>query len=332
MANADRLILQPDDMDFAAYMSMTDAAHKVRAVNDYRKDLGDEVQGISEWGRQSFLPWPKMRDKFAYRPGEVTVYVGINGHGKSLVMGQIAMSQMAQGEVVLIFSFEMKPRRTLARMLQQWGGDKLAALGLGDVDAFVDWCENKLWLYDQQGMVDAHKLIGVAQWAIDNLGVTHIVWDNLAKVVKGEDSYDAQKEFVDRLTVISRDKNVHNHLLHHPKKLLDESQPPRKFDLKGSGAITDQPDNVISIWKNKPKIEALQRGDMSKAQEPDGLMIIDKQRNGESWEGKLALAFHYASQQLIEPHEYAPLDFRTPFPHKPLIRTRAVPQPHGETW
>jgi twinkle protein len=310
MGQADRLIVEEDDVDFGAYLSITDAQHKVRAVNAYRQELTDEVNGVSEWGRVAYLPWRKTHDHFAYRKGEVTVYVGMNGHGKSLMLGQIGMSLAAQGEVVLILSFEMKPRRTLARMLRQWGGRMLDRMDVGDVDRFVDWCESRVWLYDQQGTVDVMKVLAVCRWAIEHRGVTHIIIDNLSKCVKGEEDYDGQKDFIDQTTVIARDYNVHLHVLHHPKKLADEDKPPRKYDLKGSGSISDQPDNVMSIWKNKPKMDALQRGDLTKGAEPDALLLIDKQRNGTGWEGRIALAFHHASTQFIESSESAAMDLR----------------------
>lgn len=315
MANARVLTLQDDDIDFAGYMLMTDAEHKVRAVNSYRQDLHDEARGISEWGRVAYLPWGKTREWFQFRPGEVSLWVGFNGHGKSLMVGEVGMSLMAQGEVVLVLSFEMKPRRSLARMLRQWAGRKLDQVGGGEVDAFVDWCEGKLWMYDQQGTVDPKKVIAVVRWAIDKLGVTQVVIDNLGKTVKSEEDYDGQKAFTDICTVIGRDTNAHVHIVHHSRKQLNEAEPPRKQDSKGSGAVVDQVDNFFSVWKNKPKMEAKQRGDISKDQEPDAILLIDKQRNGEGWEGKIGLAFHYAAQQFIDPATYQPLDFTTPWPH-----------------
>jgi twinkle protein len=314
----ERVTVQDDDVDFRAYMQMTDHEHKVRAVNDYRQDLLDEVAGKSEWGKVTYLPWPKLRDFFQFRPGEVTVYVGFNGHGKSLVVGQIMLSQIAQGQIVLVISLEMKPRRTLARKLRQWVGRKLDQIHGWEVDAFVDGMEGKLWLYDQQGMVDPQKILAVARWAIANRGVTDIVVDNLAKMVKSEEDLDGQKNFVDALCTIARDTSTHVHLVVHPKKNINEEQPPRKMDIRGSSTISDAPDNVLSVWKNKPKLEARERNDPSKDQEPDGLVIVDKQRNGE-WEGRIGLAFHRGSHQLIETISYCPHDYSTPFPHREKV-------------
>ena len=75
-------------------------------------------------------------------------------------------------------------------------------------------------------------------------------------------------------------------------KKQDESHKPNKYDYKGTGAITDQVDNVISVWRNKVKEKKREAGarDYS-VDDPDALLICDKQRNGE-WEGNIGLWFH----------------------------------------
>jgi twinkle protein len=37
------------------------------------------------------MPWSKAIGEFNFRPGEVTLYAGSNGGGKSLITGQIAL-------------------------------------------------------------------------------------------------------------------------------------------------------------------------------------------------------------------------------------------------
>jgi twinkle protein len=112
-----------------------------------------------------------------------------------------------------------------------------------------------------------------------------------------EDDYNGQKKFLDELTAIARDKQIHIHLICHSRKLADENSPPGKMDLKGSGSITDQADNCVTVWRNKKK-EALAAQGKADEKAPDNLLIIDKQRNGE-WEGQIALWWHRASGQYV---------------------------------
>jgi hypothetical protein len=104
--------------------------------------------------------------------------------------------------------------------------------------------------------------------------------------------YTAQKHFIDQICSIARDTGMHVHLVAHSKKKADEFSPPGKMDVKGSGSITDQVDNVITVWRNKKKEQEAEQGRFTS--DPDALMICDKQRNGE-WEGKVALWFNKES-------------------------------------
>jgi twinkle protein len=103
------------------------------------------------------------------------------------------------------------------------------------------------------------------------------------KCVKGEDDFNGQKNFVDDLCAIAKDCDVHIHLVHHLRKPSKESEMPDKHDTKGSGSITDQVDNVMMVWRNKPKEEmGRAKGSHSTKQtEPDCYLLCRKQRNYE---------------------------------------------------
>jgi len=97
------------------------------------------------------------------------------------------------------------------------------------------------------------------------------------------------------------------HLVGHSRKGKDESIAPGKMDVKGSGAITDQVDNVIVWWRKKAKEAAVQAGESYDAHTPDALMVSDKQRNGEC-EGKVGLFFDKDSMQYLENGHQPPAD------------------------
>jgi twinkle protein len=121
------------------------------------------------------------------------------------------------------------------------------------------------------------------------------------KCVRGEDDYNGQKSFVDELTAIARDYGMHVHLVHHIKKLENELKRPDKFDVKGTGAITDQVDNVLLVWRNKADKRTPQ-------DDEDANLIVCKQRNGE-WEGRIKLWFDRGSQQFVESAGLNPINF-----------------------
>lgn len=309
-------IFDSGDIDFPRYMHATEAKQRVKSAAIYVQALIDRVNNPVPYARPHTMPWAKTSGILQFRPGEVTVWGGENGAGKSLVTGQVGLSLCAQDLRVGVASFEMKPINTLGRMGRQWTHHSLndkevmsdpperRAL-LERYAEFRDWSDGKLWLYDQQGTVQWRQVCAVARYSAQELGIQHFFIDNLAKCVKGEDDYNGQKEFVDELCAIARDEDIHIHLVHHLKKPASPNAKPTKADYKGSGSITDQVDNVISVWRNKAK----ERSSIRSADAADTVLIVDKQRNGEGWEGEIALWYLPHSQQFVSSATEEPMEF-----------------------
>lgn len=316
-----------DEIDFSAYLRETDANAKVKPARAYTQHLKDRLRGRKNQ-RFVYLPWfSKTRDSFDFRPGEVTVWAGQNGHGKSLVTGQVALSLMSQGERVCMASFEMRPVVTLQRMSRMFVGTNPFApeyqndSGYAEIEKlyndFSDWTDTRLWLYDQTGTTETSKVVGMARYCGKELKINHIFIDNLAKCVRAEDDYNAQKAFVDEMMAIAKDYGCHIHIVHHLKKPPKEADRPDKSDVKGSGAIVDQPDNLFLVWRNKAKEDARKVGSEAKKDEPDQFLMCRKQRNYEgNGEGEptVALWFHRDSSQFLEGPS-APLHDFTTYPH-----------------
>lgn len=307
-------VITPDDIDFAAYEHETDAKSRVRPAAAYIGELIDRI-GVQQHDDGIALPWPKTRGLFAFRPGEVTLWAGVNGHGKSLMTGMVMCHLIFQLQRVCIASFEMKPHTTLQRMLRQWVGyavdDEFAAHPEAKeairelYEQFAGQSDGRLWLYDQQGTVASARVQAMARYCAKELGVQHILIDSLMKCVRGTDDYTAQKEFVGELCAIAMDYGIHIHLVHHIRKLTDELKVPDKTDVKGAGEITDQVDNVLLVWRNKA--DQLARSKTSG--DADAALICCKQRNGTGWEGGVNLWFHHASRQYVDAAGAGPINF-----------------------
>lgn len=295
-------LITPDTFDFRAYMAESEPQAKVISADTWTEELVEAVRG-GHTVKGARLPWAKTHDHLRFRPGEVTVWQGMNGHGKSQLLGMACLAFAAQGERICIASFEMKPLSTLRRMLRQ-----AAMCGQPSEQMarrFGDWLKDRVWLYDQQGTVKPEMIYAVIRYCAAKLDIKHIVIDSLMKCVRGEDDYNAQKDFVDMLTSLARDHGVHIHLVHHVRKGENEEKPPGKLDAKGSGSISDQVDQFLTVWRNKAKEKALDQCARSGtplpdkfANAPDAMLICDKNRHGE-WEGGIALWFHAESLQYL---------------------------------
>lgn len=312
--------LLPDDIDWAAYERETEESSKVREASDYLRVMAAEIGRPEAIEPASFLPWEKTHKFFKFRQGEVTLWAGVNGHGKSAVTGMVAASLVAQSEKVCIASFEMKPRKTLHRMVRQF-------MGLNDMEVrpeeveilrdvyeqFAALCSQHLWLYDQQGTVNQERICAVTRYCFKELGIRHMFIDSLMKCVKGEDDYNGQKSLLDELCAVSRDYGAHVHLVHHLKKGDKETEQPDKFSVKGSGAITDQIDNLMLVWRNKAKEFDRQAGKIVSPDDPDTIVFCRKQRNGTGWEGAIKLWFDPESMQYTA-YPNSTIDMN-PWPH-----------------
>lgn len=80
---------------------------------------------------------------------------------------------------------------------------------------------------------------------------------------------------------------------------------------KGTGALTDMPDNVMPIWRNIPRelaqrkaermgYESLDKDEQTAIQMPASMIRLLKQREGEGWVGDIGANFDTRSHQFLE--------------------------------
>jgi len=176
-------LVKSQEIDTEKYLKAHDVTHKVHEASVWLEELQRDLVTPPEQDMSTTMPWAKTHSTFKYRPGEVTLYAGSNGGGKSLVTGQVAMGLIKQKQRVCIASFEMKPKRTLYRMMRQFAGedisvprymDKVKYIG-GIAERFDQFCGDNLWLYDQQGTTSTMQVIAMARYCAMELGVTRPV-------------------------------------------------------------------------------------------------------------------------------------------------------------
>jgi twinkle protein len=308
-------LVKSQDIDVEKYLKNNDVGQKVRIVSDWLDEITENYINPPV-NDNAKMPWTKTQDDFNFRLGEVTLYAGGNGGGKSLITGQIALHLIKQKRKCVIASFEMKPTSTIHRMLRQFAGEFIDDPLTNDKEKYIkgltqrfnQFAGEHLYIYDQQGSTTPNQTIAMARYCAVELGIEHIFIDSLMKVCNAEDNFNEQKYFVDELTALARDHNVHIHLIHHIRKLQSEEVQPGKYDIKGTGAITDQVDNVFLMWRNKQKENRKRNGEKYEEDLPDAYLMCEKQRNGEAQE-MYGLYYHQSSQQFIETCGGATMDF-----------------------
>ena len=287
-----------DDIDFSAY-EHRDEWHKVKAASSWMDEILERMANPLDYFGDA-LPWSKI-DGYRMRRSEVTVWAGVNGHGKSMIVSNVMMDVLTKGKRVVICSMEMPPVKTMERMLRQASSSNSPTVDY--VRKFNKWTDGKMWIYDHLGMIQPKKMLGVIRYCWERYKPDHVVVDSLMKCGMNPDDYAGQKSFLDGLTAIALETGMHIHLVAHARKGEKETDRLDKFDIKGTSEITDQVDNVILIQRNKRK-EADKEGKLS--DEPDAFLTVAKQRHGD-WEGTAGLWYHNPSQSY--------LSFSTEYPH-----------------
>lgn len=257
---------------------------ELHAASAYADDVAAMFKDTGpEYGIRT--PWAKVGDSLVFRPGELTVIAGINGHGKSQAVGFMAAHAMRCGTKVCVASLEFRVKGWLHRLVRQIAAH--SAPSEPYVRKILNWLgDGLLWAFDAQGTADWKRMLEVFRYARRRYGVELFVIDNLTGLGIGEEDYQGQKSVTLALSNFARDENCHVWLVHHIRKGNSENEQPDKMDIKGSGAITDLASTVLTVWRNKAKeakrlsAEAVNAElDADEAAKPDVRIRCSKQRN-----------------------------------------------------
>lgn len=243
-----------------------------------------------------------------FAPGELSIWTGKRGSGKSTILCQTLLDAIDQGQRVCAYSGELAAWR-----FKQWAA--LQAAGPGHVEHMEDprsgkeywqvlpdtmpeidrWWKERFMLYDNRvsAASDENSILSVFEYAVRRYGCSIFLVDNLMtarfSTSADRDFYRAQSNFTGRLVEFAKKYEVHVHLVAHPRKtekIMDADE------VGGSVDITNRADNVF----------ALDRLDEDKAQEKgyDAVLSILKNRSfGES--AKIGLCFNPNCRRYTRP-------------------------------
>lgn len=264
--------------------------YKVKSTDGYLEQLKKFYK--EERGSGYSLPWTKLESNFGIRKGELTVFTGVSGHGKSMMLSQMSLYLMHMTKV-LIASMEMKPVLTLSRMVQQKLGDPNPTEKY--LEEFCEHYKDKLYIYDQQGVTQSDDMFAMLSYGKLVLDIDIFVIDSLMKISDvPEDGYEQQKVFIDRLASYCRDLDIHVFLVCHTRKMGDESQRPDATNIMGSSHIRNLSDNIVLCFRDRSVAERIAEGDVEAKDLPTAYLFVQKQRN-HTWEGGLPLWFNEKS-------------------------------------
>jgi len=276
---------------------------EIKKPDAFKKDVVDHysidpsLQGMdTPWFPA--LPW-------RVRPGEFTIFSGFSGSGKTQGLNQLMLHLIQQGATVMDASLEIRPGLTLYYMTRCAMGKKHASRD--EAEACVDWINESMFFLDCIGTVNVARILAAMEYARKRHGVQVFIIDSLFKCGLNSEDWGAQREFADKMTTFCNNTGASVILVAHSRKTTNgnELSVPSKSDVAGSSDLTNAAFNVLIFWRNKIKKrkldEARQTNNMEMISEwidqPDGKIIIDKQRFGEGEESDCIVWFDKDSCQ-----------------------------------
>jgi len=241
------------------------------------------------------MPYGGLKGRVEFRPGEVTLWSGASGSGKSQLISDSIPYWIEQGSRVCLASFEMQPQWTLKRMVKQAVGSDRPTVPW--IDATLAFLDPGLLLYEKVGKSDIKALLEIFDYARAKYGCDQFVIDSLMRLGIPADDYSGQEQAMFQLVDWATGKNVHLHLVAHARKAERGQGVPEGEDVKGASEIVANAFNILMIWRNRKVEDASEPDDRPDVTDEPGVTVnVAKQRNGD-FEGKVKLYFNTRTYQ-----------------------------------
>lgn len=196
--------------------------------------------------------------------GELSVWTGKSGQGKSTLLSQLMLNAVNQGFKACAYSGELINEQFQHWLLLQACGSEHLVREFDTnkqhdvyrpadeaVDRIKNWLKGKYYLYNNEftgkdnNIIDVFKVAykrGCRVFLVDNLMTAKYNYNSK------ESYYIQQSGFVGELVRFAKTYNVHVHLIAHPKKTTGEIS---KEDISGSLDITNRADNAFSVNRDE---------------------------------------------------------------------------------
>ena len=200
--------------------------------------------------------------------GQVSLWSGRRGEGKSTLVSQIIAEAIEQSQNVFAYSGELPDfhfKRWLDMQLAGPNyltkgtdafGEEYYSVGADVQDKINDWYSDKIYIYDNayipESTVEMETLVATVEKVIKQYDAKLICLDNLMTAMERVDGkgdlYTAQSNFVWDLKSIAMKYNVHIMLVAHPRKTKEGEMT--NDDISGSGDISNKVDTVVFYGRN----------------------------------------------------------------------------------
>lgn len=214
-------------------------------------ELKDPLCSGVQWQR-----FPELTELLkGHRSGELTVFTGPTGSGKTTFMSEYSLDLCTQGVRTLWGSFEVKNVRLAKMMLTQFAEMPIIK-HLDQFDLWADKFEDlPLYFMTFHGQESIDNVLNVMSHAVYVHDIKHVIIDNIQFMLGCDNSHYKFDRFwqqdlvLDRFRKFATREDCHVSLVMHPRKEEDMNELNMN-SIFGGAKSTQEADNVL-ILQNK---------------------------------------------------------------------------------
>ncbi|KAJ0060033.1 hypothetical protein NL108_002817, partial [Boleophthalmus pectinirostris] len=206
------------------------AAHKsIVSFKQLREDVYGELLNKDQVAGVKWTRFPELnRILKGHRKGELTVFTGPTGSGKTTFISELALDLCMQGVNTLWGSFEINNVRLAKIMLTQFAMQRLED-NLEQYDYWADKFEElPLYFMTFHGQQNIKTVLDTMQHAVYLYDINHVIIDNLQFMMGQEnltvDKFAVQDHIIAAFRKFATNSSCHVTLIIHPRKEEDDRE------------------------------------------------------------------------------------------------------------
>ena len=196
------------------------------------------------------------------RMGELTIWTGKRGSGKSTILNQTLMDTVDQSTKCFLYTGELNNAKAKQWLDRQIAGEKYIVTYQDEltgreefgvhpniIPVLEKWYRDYIYCYGDDGNDEIENLIEVMVYAYRRYNVKRFVLDNLKTIKQNnnKDFYRTQANTINVLRKFVQKYNCHIDLVVHPRKT--QNKELTNEDVGGSSDIIDLAHNIIEVQR-----------------------------------------------------------------------------------
>ncbi|KAI5623329.1 twinkle protein, mitochondrial [Silurus asotus] len=232
------------------------AAHKsIVSFKQLRDDVFGELANVEQVAGIKWARFPELnRILKGHRTGELTVFTGPTGSGKTTFISEYALDLCMQGVNTLWGSFEIKNVRLAKIILTQFAMQRLEE-SLEQYDYWADKFEElPLYFMTFHGQQNLKTVLDTMQHAVYLYDISHVIIDNLQFMMGQEnlsvDKFAVQDNIIAAFRKFATNSSCHVTIIIHPRKEEDDKDL-QTASIFGTAKASQEADNVLILQEKK---------------------------------------------------------------------------------